>query len=71
MLFTFVVGGNSICQGAAVDYLPRGVVEELCMVHDAPLLVLQIHTTALEPASGEEWHASSFSVVQLRETLTD
>jgi hypothetical protein len=43
--FSFV-GCHSVSPGAALDYVPRGWVGELRVVHDAYLFVLQIHTSS-------------------------
>jgi hypothetical protein len=52
ILFTVDVsvlyGEVSICPGAAVNYVPRGWVGELCVVYVAHLFSLQIYTGSFE-----------------------
>jgi hypothetical protein len=47
MLSSFVAGG-AVCPGATLDYVPRGWLGESHVVHDAYLLLLQIHTSSFE-----------------------
>jgi hypothetical protein len=45
MLFSFVGGGNSICPGAALEYVPRWWVGKSCVVHVALLFVLKVYAS--------------------------
>jgi hypothetical protein len=54
MLFSFVGGGDSICPGAELDYVPREWVEELHIVHDAHLFFLLIHTSSFGAGQSRE-----------------
>jgi hypothetical protein len=48
MLFYFVEGKVSVCPKAALDYVPRGWVGLLHVMHDAHMFVLQNHVGSFE-----------------------